>query len=404
MDIQVKLPPDCRDRILQFLPLADAVRYGTSSRKSLQDLVSNLSRRRHEQFIAHHCYKVSTSTLRVMLIDNVDNVPNDYRLLPSVMERVQALFRALPSSHPYENDVRELLLDLRQKQQSLQLTYSSFEDLLTAYQKVSKAHRMHSSLLSRSTVHANPRPCDPSLYSITNRDTSSPNSLTVLLEHYMGDVLTAHYLMGHSIAGLVEGLTTHGQWTNQLIRSLGSDRGAVEWYKCWVFIHSSLLRRAPFTAQQRPSLGLFEGGVSIFSNDCLHPHLPFTGCMTSVTKDIEDVMDCVTRCRSTYSHKTLYNQFGPLGPAFRGRDRVESNVMRLAAPARQLRRMTTDGNQDETKHYYELEHNPMFQPWLLGQDEVVQWMSAMRHECTKTRPMTVMPPLVTFEQETLEHF
>jgi hypothetical protein len=42
--------------------------------------------------------------------------------------------------------------------------------------------------------------------------------------------------------------------------------------------------------------------------------------------------------------------------------------------------------------------------WFAGTDTVVRWMLELKEECGKSRPMTVMPPIVTIEHVPLTAF
>ena len=84
-------------------------------------------------------------------------------------------------------------------------------------------------------------------------------------------------------------------------------------------------------------------------------------------------------------HRTTYNHFGPLGPTFRGRDRIQSTLMRPGTLISLL------------KEQVEVFGSFPLHSWLARHDEAMQWLIQLTQECRKSRPMTVTPPLVTIE-------
>jgi hypothetical protein len=314
-------------------------------------------------------------------------------------------------------DIRELFLDLKQQPPAVTedpITNAGLDFFRSCFfqlQNLTKAHRLHASLLSRCTITSNPTPCHPGFYTTTSR-VSNSSRLTVLLEHYIGDTLCAYYLMGHSIAGLVEGGPTHREWTKALFTQLQQQNNqqsinAVAWYQLCVYFHSALLRTFPFSPSQQAELGLsvcgIRGATVPEKLTYIHPHYPYMGTGTSVVAETTELVQAfsgftLTTPRAT--HRTTLNHFGPLGPDFRGRDRVQSNVMdpgflvyRLQHPSFVI---PSTWFLVEQKQHLILD-SPAFHSWFTAEDNVIQWMLELKQECGKTRPMTVVPPLVTIE-------
>jgi len=223
--------------------------------------------------------------------------------LPSVLERIESLYRAIPGTHPFNDDLRNLVLDLKKKEegrtQNITTTTTGKNDtLLERFSTITYSHRLHASLLSRCTVNLNP---DPYVYN--QKETRNANAgsddkpFTVTLERYMGDVLTASCLVGHtyhygntinhsgktangdSAYGMnydredygskarvvVEGGYSLDQWLyhlNSLITNVCDSSTAstvkisstMGWYQYYVFLHSAVLRISPFTIQQAEQL------------------------------------------------------------------------------------------------------------------------------------------------------
>ena len=247
------LLPDCRNHVFQYLTLSECLSFGATDKASMSTIVPDLHRRRKQQFLCRHKYQIgSPEVLQVddtvsdkdksVLLSAKLNNEHEWHTLPSINERIQSLYRSLPSFHPLDGVIRELVFDLRNQESTSSLVNAAngleFRSIWAAVKAATKAHELHATVLSRCTIQCHPKPCDPSMYLTTSRDTRDPRSLTVLLEHYVGDVLCAYYLMGHAVAGIVEGGPTHKQWTQVLLREAGSGRDTVnarEWYRLCVY-------------------------------------------------------------------------------------------------------------------------------------------------------------------------
>ena len=117
-----------------------------------------------------------------------------------------------------------------------------------------------------------------------------------------------------------------------------------------------------------------------------------------------------------YFHETRCHYFGPLGPTFRGRDRVETLLMnpkvilsRLSdphyafSPACQLleegRGHVIYGNDFFHHWFQELEQGRELDREA---DPVWGWMVILCKECYKTQPMTVEPPFVRISSDYIQ--
>jgi len=444
--------------------------------------------------------------------------------LPSVLERLEGLYRAIPSTHPFRDDLRNLVAHLRQVNGEAMIVHGArgnrIDRLSEQWSSVTYAHRMHASLLQRCTVNLDPVP-----------HSSNPNlSFTVTLERYMGDVLAASCLAGHSeyhgrkstgsysASGIdktrigndndndndngnindndndndnvnvndpmsdynsedygskskvvVEGGVSLDRWMDHLVAfvhngSNGGDLAVVAtdeissitgWYQYWVFFHSALLRVSPFSVQQGrqllawPLSGLLEplelfhdplaistagtnndnrrGGDAIQNaqgQDNPQPpqqhqtpwFLPSRtySCFSSGCHEAEWIADRMMGLFATGNRKrfgvleTTLNHFGPLGPAFRGRDRITTNAMmphKLYVTLLRNHWMSWSFNHQrmqlfmgaQTKHVVDAGN------WVGDVDAwgVVRWMKLLKDQSQKTRPMTVQPPLVTIRMVSL---
>jgi hypothetical protein len=421
------LLPDCKNHVLQFLTIQECCCYGTTSKTTLLEILPDLQRRRREQFILRHAYQITEPTiLRSVLVDENDDPTlspslgeeNCWHILPSVAERIQYLYRSLPSSHPFDKEVRDLVLDLTSPLPPMTKTGNpmDFQCAFLQFHNITKAHRLHASLLSQCTLQLSPAPCDPRLYTTTRRDTSNPSCLTVLLDHYIGDVLSAYYLLGHSIAGLVEGGPTHRLWTKALLRRLQDQLGrnntihAGTWYQLWVYLHSTVLRTSPFSPSQQHELGLSKCGIrgaTVLESVCYtHPHYPYLlGTATSVAAETLELLQHVAlaiAAGQTADHRTSLSSLGCLGPVFRGRDSVRMHVMSPAVLLHRLQHPSYAAPStwflvEQQQQQHVLLESRTFSSWFSGDDDCIKWMLELKQECIKSRPMTVVPPLVTIE-------
>jgi hypothetical protein len=214
----------------------------------------------------------------------------------------------------------------------------------------------------------------------------------------MGDVLSAYYLVSHTsgLADIVEGGPSLWNWMQQIHEQELAD--SYDWYRYCVYRHSSLLRVLPMTLEDAKELGIAPplGGILTqpeFTQPVGHgaesEHrpswlLPFR-CFVSPFDQFEET--CVTAV--DWRMSITFNDFGPLGPAFRGRDHVSSLELRRSH-FDILRTMFCDNRLHDLRLPYQLQefgrlkHNPTF-----------NWIFKLQYQAKMNRPMTVVPPFVT---------
>ncbi|CAJ1966288.1 unnamed protein product [Cylindrotheca closterium] len=454
-----ELLPECKNHIFQFLSLQDCLRFTSTSKRSLISALPQLWQRRQEQFYQRYCYQIESpnllqrwskkwdpasaadTTTKSAEDDTIFCSPlvdqNHWHVIPAVGERITQLYQCVPATHPSNNELRALKTDLEQdgnsSKKSQRTTMNSADDHdhfqattspLQELRNCTRAHQLHASILSMSTVKCNPRRCDR--YSTTARtrigskNVANNNSLSATLETYMGDVLVSCYLMGHKISGILEGGPSLDDWNQHvlsLLRPVEAQK-ALSWYQYWVYLHSTLLRTFPFSVEHAAILlGSSKSGIlgrSIPQGlSYIHPHYCYMGQepkqVEMTTKIVRTLLlrlanhEADAEPPSTLlrmAHQTTMNQFGPLGPAFRGRDEIRTRIMnpfsllhRLHHPSYAL---ASTWFLVEQKEHIVLDSRT-FHAWFRGTDTVVGWMLELKQECSKSRPMTVMPPVVTVE-------
>jgi hypothetical protein len=425
---------DLKDQVLDFLPLRSCLRYTQASHQCLRDVLPHLKRRRSRQFCKRLAYQMGNPhKLRpINSLNDPTSIPietssplqyltgdkEQIHIVPSVTERIESLYRALPYSHSSSEGVRRLLLELQGQPPDLLLEdgirSSHFPSSLQELHLVTVAHRSHEELIRACTVN-----CSPPRANLGFWDNPGA-ALTTTLEQYIGDVLLAYFLVGHAIAGMVEGFTSHSHWTDHL---LSCDSSPQLWYKRWVFMHSCILRTFPVTTNQLqqyklPAVGII-GRTDPQGVDYIHPHYCFLGCSArdTVVEDTTKVVSHIYRAclldfdertaegALVYRMDTRWHSFGQLGPAFRGRDHVQSVHM---SPDTMSVFLSSPGfamappwlMMEEGQHV--IHDNPLYHAWFTAEVEprtdsesLGSWFLRMPQICYQNRPMTVEPPVIS---------
>jgi hypothetical protein len=160
-------------------------------------------------------------------------------------------------------------------------------------------------------------------------------------------------------------------------------------------------------------------GTSVPHNvDYIHPHYCYLGMeahrVHETTKVVRTLLlqlwnaigepPAVT---NRMAHQTTMNHFGPLGPNFRGRDDIRTRIMNPFSLLHRLHHpsyvIPTTWFLLQQKEHMILDSRTLHS-WFAGTDTVVRWMLELKEECGKSRPMTVMPPIVTIEHVPLTAF
>lgn len=226
---------------------------------------------------------------------------------------------------------------------------------------------------------------------------SACSDLTLTLERFVGDVLIAHCLVGHSVCGFIEVGSFGTKWATDIFEELNSCRATVwTFYEAIVFLQSSLLRAAPFTAAQKYILGIHSAvdDEKAMDKDAMNtlimPAAPFIGSLNKKLLDVSCLLALTTITMTV-------NEFGHLGPTFRGRDHISSQTI---SPSSLLASFNTFA--DMTPFAMSIAPNvgllaPFMHEWQDGTNNSVRWMLNTHSEALfgQRRPMTVMPPTIT---------
>ena len=535
-----RVPKECQFHIFKYLTLYECLTCLPVSKATFVQLIPELKRRRNVQFLTNHqellrqvdtsegrkivCVKVQPVTastndgredarnansnnadfnddnnrpyLQPLLIS--EEKTEQFFTLPTVRLRIIRLHRSLPASHPLNNDVRDLKVNLEkawreERRRDKDCTADEDDDnnnnvktkgtkgddtvsdrrvsdLLELLRDVTTAHRLHSSLLRRCTVDLDPNPSSLSIYDHYNHQATPDRNrrdLTVTLDQYMGDVIAAYYLTAHSFSGIVEGPSFATEWVDGdlallakfqdgrldnvdiKVRRNDQQQAPYRWYKLWIFLHSVLLRNLPLTFEQAdehvrlgPVAGIrFEHqtseAVETTNNDndgetetniadnettdsvnsspamrkipwfrppvCFSlgvvDHNAILHNKASPTDYVDRIFGKLADTVHVGMHQTTLNHFGPLGPAFRGRDNVTTQTM---SPFTLIGLLTNHCRLLLTDPYFGLRNNEQavqseskMGRFLSNNDALMKWVTDTLNESRRVRPMTVLPPLVT---------
>lgn len=325
-------------------------------------------------------------------------------------DRIDSLYKSLPCTHPLNDLVQELYSSLSQP---FSLDTSNDQEFLSTITKISQVlhcHKLHSQILSQAVSLS---------YTYTPPNKEIERSYHTTTDEYVGNVLIATYLFSNLDVidggirvyslGVTKLIHSELHWFRLLYLQLKLDPQNVHhWYSAWIVLHSSLLRFLPTHAEQQTRLGLCFSSFHIMPQGqykflTKFPLIPLS-CRTRselsrIIIGIRDIMQI--QCKSHYS----FRDFGPLGPAFRGRDHLRrlSIDFRLNCTILQgLIQFVEDHQEDSitsTSFYKEFFFNDDHRYQRFWLDAVVnlEWIYNVYYETFKQRPMTVSTPTIHFE-------
>ena len=414
-----ELPLDCLDVVLSFAGFKAILVLGSTSVLFFRQVQTELKRRKdrfHQTF-----YFTDQHDPRVYLYRSTKCAPGEYLsrsrifLLPTVRDRIDSLAEVLPSSYPSYAKVIALRGFIRQsiKPDAVSGHDCCFSQLMSNHRQLILCHRLHSEILAEA-IFAVPDNIERRLSGVQS---GVEAVLNVSLERYIGDVMCAFYLMGHTVSQIVEGGPGESTWVRRIYSELNmsaSDRDEVDpsegettagpvcsytWYRTWVFLHSSLLRIAPTSWDQQKRLGIASptpeissstASIDVARGSLLSPPRPFAGEGSKLA-----LIGALSRISHSSPLRVTYNSFGRLGPIFRGRDLIQSHVIQLR-------------NVVNLYHTFDLlapeEYSrgpvsgmpPFLRAWAADEHEISISLLELHGQSRKARPMTVLPPLVTF--------
>jgi hypothetical protein len=397
------LPQDCLDNLLLFLSLHNCLDLSCTSLMFLEELNRELKkrRRRMKHSFAYSCLSTNGQYKLLAVSGGLKETSENVFLLPTVSDRINSLYHALPASYSARPTALELRIEIERGDEEIENApleatgneahniRDRFRAVFQVQQNLVRAHRFHARLLSQA-IKSNPGSWD-------GLEQEGGRILSVHLQQYIGDVLCAYYLMGHSVSGIVEGGPSEDAWMDSVLSEARSTRqNAARSYRAWIYLHSTLLRMAPFAWSQQALLGIaspasaYTSSLDVARGSLLRPHLPFACGLKNHDKRAQ-VWDALRTCAPL---RMTLNDFGRLGPTFRGRDLIQSQTVfpsSCIGVTREFCSMTTNDYANVNAL------SPFLTSWCSGEESVITWLLFLHREAGKTRPMTVAPPLVTIK-------
>jgi len=322
------LSEDCFSSIVCYVPLHDLLTFASTSLSCMKSILPELKRRRNRISQDHAwekcCSTTSSNSKLLSLTEEGEERYGDMYFIPSALARLKCLFRSMSVDHPQRSCIYQLIQDVENYDDStIPDENESFQHVLAAIQKNIKAHKLHSAIL-RNAMYLDP--VDMS---------GNENYGRVFLHRYIGDLHTIYFCMGHSVAGIIEGVS-ETKWMEKMSNILDQceqkpDENQVvssttDWYQIYQFFHSSYLRGCLLSPEFMIALGLAnESTVRFmargkFDMICFEPHRPFRGV------EKLHIMERIELLKNNCSVFTISYDFGPLGHSFRGRDRVRRDA------------------------------------------------------------------------------
>jgi hypothetical protein len=198
----------------------------------------------------------------------------------------------------------------------------------------------------------------------------------------MSDVFCAFYLMGPVVAGIVEGCPSEGVWLDSILsvdmRANGPSNNVNTTYQAWVYLFSTLIRLAPLSLERRLVLDR-----NISDRDSyLHVFcLPF--CGQEFLKRHYQVRQNLYH-RAPICMRTVHDS-EIVDPIFDRRD------IRPFMPLDHRSFMPLE----LCRIMFELAKNITMRD--LTTSSAIKFLLNTNEEAKKVRPMTVSPPVVTFD-------
>lgn len=393
MDGETELPTECSQHVLSFLTIQDCVRLGSASSAALQQVLPNLLERRNRMKIPYAIVKEPTiptappsSPTSAMqdfgffsksanvadpllpksnefgLLSDLQRVhpKEDLLVFPTVQDQVEELAIKMPSEHTHSCSVvalrNSLRLDLANAMAEAAHSDAPKASLVALLAEILTPLKLHAEVLKHALHHPVvwPRP----------NTTASQGSSSRPLHEYVGDVLAVTYLLNNDstqFCSSVEGSPSQFR--------TGAPNSS---YASWVLLHSGILRTKQFSEEQRKVLGIPDyHAVHCTKSDATRLTLTaqlYKQRMASWSVPMDRFRDEAFRG----SELTLvYDDFGPLGPSFRGRDVVR--IRQISAQCL-LAYFSSPSQHGEAARV------------------AVDWMCLAHSQATKTRPMTVRTP------------
>jgi hypothetical protein len=390
-DTAYPIPMECTMNIFSYLQLADCIRFASTSSMSLREVLPTIHIRRGRMTKTYAIIATKTTAssntfhTHVRALEDTENDTDNVECLykfPTLQQRVTQLASKIPYTHPMHPIVQRLnmaLTSCTNNESVVVNEYTSYTELIESLQMLILPLKLHAAILF-NTILSN----------------HCYQSTTTTLHNYIGDVLCVTYLFYNldqrCSYDYAEGsITSH--WLQQKLR-----RYTPTCYQSWVLIHSSILRTKQFTKQQRIRLGLsdeLQGGYTNLNNVLANNIKENVSLSKIYGWNIP--IDLIRTDQFVKSEMCIvYDDFGPLGPSFRGRDIVR------------VRDLTADAIVECLLYYNNNNHNENNTPTSImtqqlqhprnvsSTREAFEWICIVHEQAFQSRPMSVRLPMVRF--------
>jgi hypothetical protein len=383
------IPMECMQNIFSYLRLSDCIRFASTSSSSLREVLPAISLRRGQMtktyaVVATNVTKNTTHTNIARYktqIEAVKDIQTDTKHIeiiykfPTLQQRVTQLAKKIPQSHPMHSLIQRLKMTLAGciniESCAVNETTSHLK-LIELLQRLILPLKLHSTILMNTVLSQH-----------------CYKSTTTSLDNYIGDVLCVTYLFydfDQQYPYYAEGsITSH--WLRQKLR-----RYTPTCYQSWVLIHSSILRTKQFTNQQRHRLGLSDGLQleNNITNNVLTKDIK-NSISLNKTSGWNIAIDLIRTDQFVKSEMCIvYDEFGPLGPSFRGRDIVRVRDLTADAILECLLYYSIDSN---TRNASQVEHVRN----TSSTREAFEWICIVHEQAFQSRPMSVRLPMIRFK-------
>ena len=406
------LPVDCKQHIMGFLDISDTFKYGETCRLALQDCIRQIQQRRQRTFFSD-----ILSQLPVTQEDqghSTSSRSNQEGDTSSLKDRMAYLLGVFPPNHSCRSKLKQLVDGLEENsaggekeeqadEATAQLGVDTFHKTLEILKASSRELGLLHGISKATFLDAPPF---ESMEAVHGENASG----TVTLHQYVGDVLLWTYLLP-LIEHRVISSTSLPQCPMGLYRFLNYERRRQKdglsssdeehtsaYYRFMIGVQSLILRNAPRDTARHMSMGLFPEDIDATAEspaDNLYlplRHLRLDGRSCRQAKrsyllrdQVEMILTLTNFCLTKISMSIRLNDFGPLGPAFRGRDNIQSIRLSENQYSMTLRVLGDILGR-------RVQPSPQA---LQAMTEVVTSFSVMFEACRRTQPMTVEPSLVT---------
>jgi hypothetical protein len=381
MSFLEQFPSECSQHIFSYLQLAECLSLGSSSSSALREVLPDLCVRRNRMkqryavvteknqpplccsptsIILHPTHQGNTPACLVEKFALENSQTHGCIVFPTVQDRVEQLALKVPLLHPLHGLVQDLCQSLRLDfdEEDLLAASISTATLIDALKQITCPLKLHSAIL-KGALHND------------GLDSSSTE-----LYQYIGDVLCVTYLMydGNSNCSFAEGSPSSFVLAEKICQAPPSC------YRSWVLMHASILRTKQFSERARSRLGVVGPSESILPDIEDAPNAITPRAMAHMysrrSTSWSMPMDCYrTEAFMASVMVLIYDDFGPLGPSFRGRDIVQ---VREVSAHSMLACFTTSNDGTAAGR------------------EALEWLCLAHEQSVKARPMSVRTPVLRF--------